>query len=131
MHVRAILKALFQRRPGAPVWCYIPFLLVAIFFGMLGVDDTGGWSLLQFGLFAGFCAIQMWRRTLFGWGILFMFSAAYAAFVLSSPESGNGEDYFIFSACGIVPAVILWIGRPWRTVPKAAEDSPLSLPPTA
>ena len=113
-----LLKAVFQHRPDAARWAYLPVAFVSVLFALMGWDDGGFSAVWPFSLLLIVCLIQCSYPTLLGWGLLLAPCLAYAVVVAFSPENGTIGDYIFFLLCGAVPAAVLLFLRPRTNAPS-------------
>jgi hypothetical protein len=100
--------------PGAARWPYVFPALTALLFVGHAVEDAGlGAAAVLLGVVA-LCIVQAVWPTIGGWALLFAPLTAYGIVVALSPESGSRGEWVFFMSFGFVPAIALWLGRPWR-----------------
>ena len=106
----ALLKRVIERRPEAPRWPYIVLGLAALLVSVLSVgvafDRVRGLYLAILVL----CILQMVLPTVLGWLLVLAPFFAYGISAVVRPIYGQWVPYMLL---GFVPAVVLWIGRPW------------------
>ncbi len=106
---------LVRRRPNAPRWPYVAPAVVALLFVGHAIEDAGpGGVVILRGLVA-FCAVQALWRSILGWALLFGPFLGYGLVVAVSREGGPWDEWIILMLLGLGPALLLWLGRPWRS----------------
>lgn len=101
---------------GAPRWPYIiPGVIPLLFIGH-AIEDAGHSSAVVLGAFSVLCVAQAIWPTILGWVIIFAPFLGFAIMVALSRGSGPVGEWILFMMFGFVPAVLLWLGRPWRAV---------------
>ncbi|MCU1285458.1 MAG: hypothetical protein JWO13_1808 [Acidobacteriales bacterium] len=100
---------------------YLLCAAVTTLFGVFSVGMTGGYEAI--GLYMVLDAICIWqfiRPTLLGWSLLMLAFSTYALLVVAHYEPPLNE-FLLFLACGVVPALVLIWARPRQQ--RATENS--------
>jgi len=114
MTIHTMLRAVFQKRPSAVRWAYLPIASVWAFFALYGFGDEGFWAACPFLLLLLVCLLQFVYPTLLGWMLLFGASLAYTLAVAFNPHKGPLFEFIFFFLCGAVPAAVLFFWRPTK-----------------
>jgi len=110
--MRTLLRVLFGRRADSPWYGYVPVLFALVFFFLLGFEDEGWLGMLPYISLIVVSALQLWYRSLVGWLVLLAACIFYGVFVALSPDPRQSGEWIFFMACGVIPAIILLVGRP-------------------
>ena len=82
---------------------------------MWSAEEGGSLGMIPYAVLFAICIVQMKYKTLLGWFLVLTPCAAYAlAVALTPPAHGEWGEYAVFMSAGLLPAIALGIGHPFR-----------------